>query len=205
MTFHGQERMDEHTREHLHESPWVVTLPLVLLAIPSVAIGWPVVGAVLFGDYFGNSLYVAPAHDVLGRLGEHYHGPWAFVLHGLASPAVWLAAAGVLVAWYLYLRRPALAEDLRARAGGLYTLLANKYYFDAFNEKVIAGGSRALGRVLWRGGDMAIIDGAAVNGSARLVGWLANAVRGLQSGYLYHYAFATIIGLSILLAWFIWR
>jgi NADH-quinone oxidoreductase subunit L len=205
MTFHGKERMDEHTREHLHESPWVVTLPLVLLAIPSIVAGWPAIGPLLFGDFFAGAIYVAPEHDVLGHLAEEFHGPAAFVLHGLASPAVWLAAAGVLVAWYLYLRRPALAEDLRARAGGLYTLLANKYYFDAFNEKVIAGGSRALGRVLWRGGDMAIIDGAAVNGSARLVGWLANAVRGLQSGYLYHYAFATIIGLSILLAWFIWR
>jgi NADH-quinone oxidoreductase subunit L len=205
MTFHGQERMDEHTREHLHESPWVVTLPLVLLAIPSVVIGWPVVGALLFGDYFGSAVYVAPAHDVLARLGEHYHGPWAFVLHGLQSPILGLAAAGVMLAWYLYLKEPGLAERLRERAGWLYTLLVNKYYLDAFNERVIAGGSRALGGLLWRGGDMAIIDGAAVNGSARLVGWLAGVARGLQSGYLYHYAFATIIGLSALLAWLLWR
>jgi len=205
MTFHGQERMDEHTREHLHESPWVVTLPLVLLAIPSVVIGWPLVGALLFGDYFGNAVYVAPAHDVLARLGEHYHGPWAFVLHGLQSPILGLAAAGVMLAWYLYLKQPQLPERLRQRAGWLYTLLVNKYYFDAFNERVIAGGSRALGNLLWRGGDVAIIDGAAVNGSARLVGWLANAVRGVQSGFLYHYAFATIIGLSALLAWLLWR
>jgi NADH-quinone oxidoreductase subunit L len=205
MTFHGQERMDEHTREHLHESPWVVTLPLVLLAIPSVVIGWPLVGALLFGDYFGNAVYVAPAHDVLARLGEHYHGPWAFVLHGLQSPILGLAAAGVMLAWYLYLKQPQLAERLRERAGWLYTLLVNKYYLDAFNERVIAGGSRALGNLLWRGGDVAIIDGAAVNGSARLVGWLASAVRGVQSGYLYHYAFATIIGLSALLAWLLWR
>jgi NADH-quinone oxidoreductase subunit L len=205
MTFHGQERMDEHTREHLHESPWVVTLPLVLLAIPSVVIGWPLVGALLFGDYFGNAVYVAPAHDVLARLGEHYHGPWAFVLHGLQSPILGLAAAGVMLAWYLYLKQPQLPERLRQRAGWLYTLLDNKYYFDAFNERFIAGGSRALGNLLWRGGDVAIIDGAAVNGSARLVGWLANAVRGVQSGFLYHYAFATIIGLSALLAWLLWR
>jgi len=205
MTFHGQERMDEHTREHLHESPWVVTLPLVLLAIPSVVIGWPLVGALLFGDYFGNAVYVAPAHDVLARLGEHYHGPWAFVLHGLQSPILGLAAAGVMLAWYLYLKQPQLPERLRQRAGWLYTLLVNKYYFDAFNERVIAGGSRALGNLLWRGGDVAIIDGAAVNGSARLMGWLANAVRGVQSGFLYHYAFATIIGLSALLAWLLWR
>jgi len=205
MTFHGTERMDEHTREHLHESPWVVTLPLVLLAIPSMVIGWPVVGSVLFGDYFGNAVYVAPAHDVLARLGEHYHGPWAFVLHGLQSPILGLAAAGVMLAWYLYLKQPELPARLRERAGWLYTLLVNKYYLDAFNERVIAGGSRALGGLLWRGGDVAIIDGAAVNGSARLVGWLAGVARGLQSGYLYHYAFATIIGLSALLAWLLWR
>ena len=204
MTFHGRERMDEHTREHLHESPWVVTLPLVLLAIPSVAIGWPTIGALLFGDYFGNAVYVAPAHDVLHRLGEEFHGPWAFVLHGLASPILGLATAGVVLAWYLYLKRPDLAGQLRERAGWLYTLLENKYYIDAFNERFIAGGSRALGNLLWRGGDVAIIDGAAVNGSARVVGWLASAMRGVQSGYLYHYAFATIIGLSALLAWLLW-
>jgi NADH-quinone oxidoreductase subunit L len=141
---------------------------------------------------------------VLGHLGEEFHGPAAFVLHGLKGPAVWLAAAGVLAAWYLYLKRPELATRLRERAGGLYTLLANKYYFDAFNERFIAGGARALGSLLWRGGDVAVIDGAAVNGSARLVGWIAGAARGLQSGYLYHYAFATIIGLSALLAWLLW-
>jgi NADH-quinone oxidoreductase subunit L len=205
MTFHGEERMDHHTREHLHESPWVVTLPLVMLAIPSVIAGWPFIGPLLFGDFFAGAIHVAPEHDVLGHLGEEFHGPAAFVLHGLQAPAVWLAAAGVLAAWYLYLRRPALAAELREKAGGLYTLLANKYYFDAFNERFIAGGSRALGRILWRGGDVAIIDGAAVNGSARVVGWVANAIRGVQTGYLYHYAFATIIGLSALLAWLLWR
>jgi NADH-quinone oxidoreductase subunit L len=205
MTFHGEERMDDHTREHLHESPWVVTLPLVMLAIPSVIAGWPFIGPLLFGDFFAGAIHVAPEHDVLGHLGEEFHGPAAFVLHGLQAPAVWLAAAGVLAAWYLYLRRPALAAELREKAGGLYTLLANKYYFDAFNERFIAGGSRALGRILWRAGDVAIIDGAAVNGSARVVGWVANAIRGVQTGYLYHYAFATIIGLSALLAWLLWR
>jgi len=226
MTFHGKERfavdgghhesddVHGHDQGHDHghghggppkESPWVVTLPLVMLAIPSIAIGWPTVGAVLFGDYFGNSIYVAPAHDVLARLGEAFHGPAGFVLHGLSSPILGLAAAGVALAWYLYLVRPELPERLQERAGGLYTLLVNKYYLDAFNERFIAGGSRALGRMLWRGGDVAVIDGAAVNGSARLVGWIANAVRGVQSGYLYHYAFATIIGLSALLAWLLWR
>jgi len=203
----GHEPDDDHGHGHggpPRESPWVVTLPLVLLAIPSIVIGWPVVGSLLFGDYFGDAVYVAPAHDVLARLGEEFHGPWAFVLHGLASPILGLAAAGVALAWYLYLVRPELPERIRQRAGGLYTLLANKYYFDAFNERVIASGSRALGNLLWRGGDVAIIDGAAVNGSARVVAWLASAVRGVQSGYLYHYAFATIIGLSALLAWLLW-
>jgi NADH-quinone oxidoreductase subunit L len=205
MTFHGEERMDQHTKEHLHESPWVVTLPLVMLAIPSVVSGWPLIGPLLFGGFFQGAIDVKESHDVLGHLGEEFHGPAAFVRHGLEGPAVWLAAAGVAAAWFLYIRRPALAVVLRDKAGAVYTLLVNKYYFDAFNEKVIARGSRALGNLLWRGGDVAIIDGAAVNGSARLVGWVAGAVRGMQSGYLYHYAFATIIGLSALLAWLLWR
>ena len=205
MTFHGKERMDPHTREHLHESPWVVTLPLVLLAIPSVVIGWFTIEPLLFGGYFAESIRVAENHDVLHHVGEEFHGSAAFVLHGFSGPAVWLAAAGVALAWFLYLKRPELAAILREKAGGLYTLLENKYYFDWFNEKVIAAGSRMLGTALWKGGDVALIDGAAVNGSARLVGWVARAARGLQSGYLYHYAFATIIGLSVLLAWLLWR
>jgi len=224
MTFHGKERFatdgghhghdghghDEHGHDdHGHggpprESPRVVTLPLVLLAIPSIVAGWPFIGPLLFGDYFQGAIFVAENHDVLGHIGEEFHGPAAFVLHGLQAPAVWLAALGVLAAWYLYLKNTALAAQLRERAGALHTLLVNKYYFDAFNERFIAGGSRALGNLLWRGGDVAVIDGALVNGSARVVGWLANVVRGVQSGYLYHYAFATIIGLSALLAWLLW-
>ncbi|MFO1392757.1 MAG: NADH-quinone oxidoreductase subunit L [Steroidobacteraceae bacterium] len=205
MTFHGEERMDHHAREHLHESPWVVTLPLVLLAIPSVIAGWPAIGPLLFGDWFQGAIVVAPAHDVLGHLKEEFHGPGAFVLHGVEVVPVWLAAAGAVAAWFLYLKRPALAAQIREKAGGLYTLLVNKYYFDWFNENVIAAGARGIGNLLWKGGDVAIIDGAAVNGSARLVGWLAQVVRRVQSGYLYHYAFATIIGLSALLAWLLWR
>jgi NADH-quinone oxidoreductase subunit L len=205
MTFHGKERMDDHTREHLHESPWVVTVPLVLLAIPSVVAGWPSIGPLLFGDYFQGSIHVAPAHDVLGRLKEEFHGPLAFLLHGLATPVIALVGAGVASAWYLVLGRPSLESELRARARGIFALLDNKYYFDAFNEKVIAAGARGLGRLLWRGGDVAIIDGVAVNGSARLVARLAGIVRRVQSGYLYHYAFTTIIGLAALLAWVLWR
>jgi len=205
LTFHGEERMDAHTREHLHESPWVVTVPLVLLAIPSVVVGWFTIQPLLFGGYFGSAIVVAENHDVLGELGKEFHGPAQFVLHALTGPAVWLAAAGVALAWFLYLKRPDLAARLRERSGILYTVLENKFYFDWFNEKVIAGGSRWLGMALWKGGDVALIDGAAVNGSARLVGWVASVARGLQSGYLYHYAFATIIGLSVLLAWLLWR
>jgi NADH-quinone oxidoreductase subunit L len=226
MTFHGEERFghdDAHAHDAQgqddhgdhgdhghhsgppHETPWVVTLPLVLLAIPSVIIGWLTISPLLFGGYFDGAIFVSEQHDVLGRLAEEFHGPAQFVLHGLMGPAVWLAAAGVVLAWFLYLKRPDVAAQLRERAGGLYTLLENKYYFDWFNENVIARGSRVLGTALWKGGDVALIDGAAVNGSARVVGWVAQVARGLQSGYLYHYAFATIIGLSLLLAWLLWR
>jgi NADH-quinone oxidoreductase subunit L len=170
-----------------------------------VIAGWPTVGPLLFGDWFQGAIAVAPAHDVLGHLKEEFHGPAAFTMHGVAGLPVWLAAAGAIAAWFLYLRQPALAGRLRERAGGLYTLLVNKYYFDWFNENVIAAGARGVGNLLWKGGDVAIIDGAAVNGSARLVGWIAQVLRRLQSGYLYHYAFATIIGLSALLAWLLWR
>jgi NADH-quinone oxidoreductase subunit L len=204
----GHEPDDDHGHGHggpPRESPWVVTLPLVLLAIPSVIVGWPFIHPLLFGDFFQDAIFVTEQHDVLGHLREEFHGPALFVLHGLGSPILGLAVAGVALAWYLYLVRPEIPGRLRERAGVLYTLLTNKYYFDAFNERFIAGGSRALGRMLWRAGDVALIDGAAVNGSARLVGWIANVVRGMQTGYLYHYAFATIIGLSALLAWLLWR
>ncbi len=206
MTFHGEERMDHHTQEHLHESPWVVTLPLILLAIPSVVIGWPANRAAAVRRLLpGRNRRRAERTTCSATSGDEFHGPAAFVLHGLTGPAVWLAAAGVLAAWFLYLQRPALAAVLREKAGGLYTLLENKYYFDWFNENVIAAGSRKLGMALWKGGDVALIDGAAVNGSARLVAGWRRLARGLQSGYLYHYAFATIIGLSVLLAWLLWR
>jgi NADH-quinone oxidoreductase subunit L len=205
MTFHGKERMDHHTQEHLHESPWVVTVPLVLLAIPSLIIGWFTIGPVLFGDYYGSSLVVLPDHDVLAHVGEEFHGPLEFVLHGLTSVPVWLALAGVATAWYLYIRRPDLPAVLRERLKVPYTLLVNKYYADDFNEKVIVAGSRALGTALWRGGDVALIDGALVNGSARVIGWLASVVRSIQSGYLYHYAFAMVIGLAALIGWYVLR
>jgi NADH-quinone oxidoreductase subunit L len=205
MTFHGQERMDHHTREHLHESPWVVTLPLVLLAIPSVFIGWFTVGPVLFGHYFDGVIVVAERHDVLRELGHEYTTPLAFVLEAFKAPALYLAAAGVASAWFLVLKRPDLATAISARLAPLARVLENKYGFDWFNENVLARGTQALGRLFWKVGDEMVVDGVLVNGTARSVGWLAAVVRHLQSGYLYHYAFAMIIGLAAMLAWLLAR
>jgi NADH-quinone oxidoreductase subunit L len=205
LVFHGPERIDPHAREHLHESPLVVTLPLVLLAIPSAVIGALTIGPVVFGSYFGDSLHVLPEHDVLGHRAEEYHGPWQFLVHGLTGPAFALAIAGVVVAWVLYLKNPALAARLRTSLAGVHRVLVHKYYFDDLNERFIAAGARWLGRAFWRGGDETVIDGALVNGSARAVGWVSGVIRHVQSGYLYHYAFAMIIGLAALLAWLLTR
>ena len=203
MVFHGNERIDEDARHHLHESPWVVTLPLVLLAIPSILIGWPTVGPLLFGDYFGDAIFVLPEHDVLSQI--EYTGALGFVAHAFTAPAVLLlAGAGVLTAWYLYLKNPLLPAAIKAKTEFLYQLLVNKYYLDDFNEKIIARGSRLLGQGLWKGGDVAVIDGALVNGTANTIGKLAGIVRQLQTGYLYHYAFGMMIGLVLLVGWLIW-
>jgi NADH-quinone oxidoreductase subunit L len=210
MTFHGEERFHADPHHHgdghkPHESPWVVTVPLILLAIPSLAIGWLTIQPVLFGDYFGGAISVLPAHDVLGHVKEEFHGPAMFVLHAFLGAPVYLAGLGVLAAWYLYIKRPELPGQIAARVSALYKLLANKFYFDEIYQAVFAGGSRGLGTALWRVGDVALIDGAMVNGSARVVGWLSGVLRHMQSGYLYHYAFAMIIGLSALLAWYVLR
>jgi NADH-quinone oxidoreductase subunit L len=204
LVFHGQERMDAHTREHLHESPWVVTVPLVLLAIPSVMVGLPTVMPMLFGDFFTDNLFVASERDVLAELGAKYDTVWAFLLHGVMAPPVFLAAAGVATAWYLYLKRPDLPGVLAQRFSGPYKVLVNKYYFDDLNERVLAPFGRAMGRVFWQVGDVKIIDNGLVNGSARVVGMVSAVSRRIQSGYLYHYAFAMIIGLAALLAWLLW-
>jgi len=204
MTFHGQERMDEHTREHLHESPWVVTLPLVALAVPSIFIGWFTVGPVALGDFFRGAIFQSP-DGPLAEIAAGFHGPAGFLVHAFAGPAVYLAAAGVLAAWFLYLKRPDIPERLQARFATVYRVLEHKYYFDWFNENVIAAGARSLGRGLWKRGDESVIDGWLVNGSANAVGRLAGFVRHLQTGYLYHYAFAMVIGLSALLAWLLLR
>jgi len=202
LVFHGAPRMDEHTREHLHETSWVVTLPLVMLAIPSVVSGY-LIDPVVFGNWFDGVIHVAERHDVLAEIGEHYHGPVAFVAHAFGGPAIWLAIAGVVTAWYAYLKNPQLADNIRQRFNGLYTMLVNKYYMDDINQIVFAGGARGVGRLLWRVGDVAIIDGLLVNGSARVVGWASGVVRSIQTGHLYTYAFSMIIGLLLMLLMFV--
>jgi NADH-quinone oxidoreductase subunit L len=205
LVFHGEERIDDDARGHLHESPAVVTVPLILLAIPSVVIGWPLIGPLLFGDFFGDAIFVQAGNDVLAEIGADYHGPFGFLLHGLTSPVMFLAAAGVGTAWYLYLQRPEIPEQIQARISAVNAVLVNKYYFDVLVEKVIPVTTVGLGKFFWRVGDVAIIDGVAVNGSARLVGWVSSIVRRAQTGYLYTYAFAMIIGLSALIGWLLIR
>jgi NADH-quinone oxidoreductase subunit L len=205
MTFHGKERMDHHTREHLHESSWVVTVPLILLAIPSACIGWLTVKPLLYGDFFNGAIHVLPADDVLGRLGEEFHGAGLLVLSSVGALPLWFAAAGVVTAYVFFLWRPALADAAERSFKWLHTILVNKYGFDLFNQNVIVAGARALGKGLWRFGDQDLIDNGVVNGSARVVGWFSSVLRYAQSGYLYHYAFAMILGLASLLMWLVWR
>ena len=203
LVFHGRDNVEQHTKEHLFESPPVVLLPLIILAIPSLFLGLFTTGPVLFSDYFADSIYVAPAHDVMAELGQHYHGVIAFMLHGLMTPPVWLALAGVVIAWLLYVRFPAVPARLAAASGVLYRVLLSKYGFDDFNQTVFARGTRGLGRLLWQVGDVRLIDGLVVNGSAHSVRLFSGFVRHAQSGYLYHYAFAMIIGLLVLLGLFV--
>jgi len=205
---HGHEVHDSHgAHDHKpRESPWVVTVPLILLAIPSVVIGFYTVDPVLFGNYFGSSIFVLEHHNVVGEIAHEFHGPASFALHAFITPGpFWLAAAGVLTAYLFFLRNPAWADAAERRLRVLYTVLVNKYYFDWVNENVIAPLARGVGRLFWKGGDELLIDGVIVNGSARGIGLVASVVRQVQSGYLYHYAFAMIIGLSALLAWLLTR
>jgi NADH-quinone oxidoreductase subunit L len=205
LTFHGKERFDAHTREHLHESPKVVTVPLILLAIPSVIIGGLTIEALLFGDYFGGAIQVLSGHDVLAEPREHFHGALNFILHGFTGPVLYVAAAGVVAAWFIYLKQPELAERLKAGLSLPYRILDKKYGFDELYQRVFAGGGRALANRLWRTGDVLLIDGLIVNGAARVVGLCSRALRLVQTGYLFHYAFAMIVGLLVLLGWTVWR
>ncbi len=191
--------------EKPHETGLVITVPLILLAIPSLAIGFFTIGPMLFGHWFDGAIVVGENHHAMERLAEEFHGAVSMGLHGFVSLPFWLALAGVVVAWYLYLVRPALPDRIEAKTAWLYRLLDNKYYLDRINEIVFAGGARRLGRGLWRRGDQSVIDGIVVNGSARLVGWFASVVRTAQSGYIYHYAFAMIIGVLALMSYFVLR
>ena len=201
LVFHGEERMDEHTRSHLHETPHVVTVPLILLAIPSAIIGWFTIDAVLFGGYFDDSIMVLEKHGAMAAVANVFHGPANFVAHGFSGVPLYLAAAGVISAWYIYLKKPSIADAVRSKFNFIYTLLDQKYYFDRFNEIVFAGTSRGIGHLLWRLGDALLIDGLVVNGSAKLVGWFSGVIRHVQTGYLNHYAFVMISGLILLLGW----
>jgi NADH-quinone oxidoreductase subunit L len=191
MAFHGSERFD--AAHPPHESPAVVTVPLVLLAIPSVAAGW-VVGDVVYGDFF---------REALPRVEGEFHGLRAFMAHGFVSLPFWLAVAGIATAWYLYSKRTDLPRRIAMQLGPLYAIVARKYGFDELYAWLFAGGARAIGRGFWRGGDLAIIDGLLVNGSARVVGWSASVVRLFQSGYVYQYAFTMLIGVVVLAFFFL--
>ena len=203
MVFHGEERMDQHTKKHLRESPWVVTGPLIALAIPSVIIGAMTIGNMLFGDYFGTAIFIRDSHDALAKVGENFHGVWGFIEHGVFSMPFVLAMAGVITAWWMYLQSPGTAEAAKKLFAIPYRILEDKYGFDRFNEWAFGGGSRGLGGGLWKFGDVAVIDGFFVNGSAKLVGWFSGVARKVQTGLLYHYAFAMIIGVLALLSIFV--
>jgi NADH-quinone oxidoreductase subunit L len=225
LVFHGKERYDQNPDAHHdahhdahddhghahhdashqpHESPWVVTLPLVLLAIPSVFIGYFTIKPMLFGDFFKDAIFVdAQKHGAMAGLQEMFHGAGAMAVHGLSTAPFWLALAGVVLAYYMYMVNPALPAAIKRIFMPVFTLLENKYYLDWFNENVLARGARALGTSLWKVGDQQIIDGAVVNGSWRLVAVVSAAVRKLQTGYLYHYALAMIMGIVVLMTYFV--
>ena len=218
LVFHGKERYDQNPDAHHddhghghghdekpHESPWVVWLPLVLLAIPSVVIGAMTLMPMLFGDFFKGVIHVdAARHPAMAELAEKIHGWAAMGVHGFVTAPFWLALAGVVAAFYMYMINPALPTAIKHMFQPVYTLLENKYYMDWFTENVIARGARLLGTGLWQGGDRALIDGALVNGSWKLVGWVSGIVRRLQSGYLYHYALVMILGIFVLMTYFVW-
>jgi NADH-quinone oxidoreductase subunit L len=197
LAFHGESRHDP--AHPPHESPAVVTLPLVALAIPSVASGWWL-GPVVFGDYFGPSIVVRPEHGHVAQLAAQYPGLAGFVAHGLAGPAFWLGAAGIATAYVLYRWRPDLPKRIARRLGILYALVERKYGFDELYARVFAAGARAVGTGLWKGGDERAIDGVMIHGSARVVGWFAGVVRLVQSGLVYWYAFVMIFGLATVYA-----
>ncbi|MBP9712528.1 MAG: NADH-quinone oxidoreductase subunit L [Sterolibacterium sp.] len=214
LVFHGNERYDQaphddhHHDDHVgkpHESPWVVWLPLVLLAIPSVVVGYIAIEPMLYGDFFGKAITIAHEHHALAHMKNEFHSATAMAIHGMSQLPFILAMAGVVVSWFFYLKRPDIPAAIMNRCKPIYTLLDNKYYFDKINEFVFAGGARALGRGLWKGGDQLLIDGLLVNGSARVVGWISALSRLLQTGHIYQYAFMMIFGVFVLLTLWVFR
>ena len=220
LVFHGEERFrhkpfpgehdhhDDHGDDHAHEpheSPWVVTAPLVLLAIPSVVIGYLTIQPMLFGEFLADAIIVdGTQHHAMHVLEHHWHGAVAMALHGLQSPPFWLALSGVVVAWWFYLKQPTIPAAIGRALAPVVKVLENKYYMDAFNEKVLAAGARALGLGLWKGGDQAVIDGLVVNGSARAVGAVAAMTRLVQTGHLYWYALVMLLGVFGFMTWRLW-
>jgi NADH-quinone oxidoreductase subunit L len=220
LVFHGKERYDQnpdaHHDEHHghdehghdskpHESPWVVTVPLVLLAIPSVVIGFMTIQPMLYGEFFKDSIFIdAVKHPAMKELAESFHGPVAMALHGLSTAPFWLALAGVVTAWYMYLINPKVPAFFARALRPLIVVMENKYYMDWINENILAKGARGLGLGLWKVGDRAIIDGLLVNGSWKLVGKVSGVVRWFQSGFLYHYALVMILGVFVLMTYFVW-
>jgi len=223
LVFHGEERFhhkpfppeddhahdehghgDEHHAHTPHESPWVVTAPLILLAIPSVVIGFMAIQPMLFGDFFKDALFVdAAKHPAMAELAKGFHGAAAMALHGLQTLPFWLALAGVVTAWWFYLKQPAIPAAIGRALSPVVRVLENKYYLDWFNEHVLAAGARMLGMGLWKGGDQAVIDGA-INGSARAMGGFAGLLRQAQTGRLYTYALVMLLGIFGLLTWQLW-
>ena len=219
LVFHGAERYDQnpdaHHHDHAHhdghhdhtphESPWVVTVPLLLLAIPSVVIGYFTIDAMLFGDFFKDAIFVnEDKHEAMHGLGHAHHGAIAMAMHAFSTAPFWLALAGVVSSYYMYMINPAVPAAIKRACMPIYTLFENKYYMDWINENILARGARALGTGLWKGGDQSVIDGGIVNGSWKLVGAVSAMSRQLQSGYLYHYALAMIVGVFLLMTWFVW-
>ena len=220
LVFHGEERFhhkpfpgehdhhDDHGDGHSHtphESPWVVTAPLVLLAVPSVLIGYLTIEPMLFGDFLKDAISVdASRHPAMSSLADEFHGPLAMALHGLQTLPFALALGGVVVAWWFYLKQPAIPAAIARSLAPVVKVLENKYYMDAFNEKVLAAGARLLGTGLWKGGDTAVIDGLVVNGSARAVGAVAGLTRLVQTGHLYWYALVMLLGVFSFMTWRLW-
>lgn len=205
MTFHGKPRMDKHTLSHIHESPWVVWVPLVLLAIPSVILGYVLYMPMLYDNpsLIGSSLFILPQHNVLAELAHEITSPFESMLHSVYSLTLWITLAGAAIAWVCYIAVPSLPGQLARRFSLIYKMLVNKYGFDAFNNLFFVKGSKGIGRIFYNVGDQKLIDGMVVNGSSRLIRWFSAKGRAIQSGYLYHYAAVMVLGLFGFLCWLI--